>query len=172
MESHKFLSLMVAFVAIAYGLGRLVGAASVPSEPDTVVAEDASASAAAVQNSPAGNVPPVSVEPPASNLAAPAKRPAARPTAKPPVQKPAVAAQPAAKAGGGARQVAAVPPAARPRSVIGELPVEPGMPEDNGEPMADAKPSPLPKAPKGWMTSPARGADDPLVVVIVSSDFQ
>lgn len=46
------------------------------------------------------------------------------------------------------------------------------MPEDNGEPLKAAKPMEMPGAPADWLPAPALGADDPLVVVIVSSDFQ
>ena len=46
------------------------------------------------------------------------------------------------------------------------------MPEDSGEPLKAAKPIALPKAPEGWLPAPALGAEEPLVVVIVSSDFQ
>jgi len=170
MESHKFLSLLVAFVAIAYGLGRLVGAASVAPEPEVVTTADTNPTVNNNTSTGSGNVPSLPVTKPPTNQSQPAPSPA--PQAKAPTQKPAAAAQPAGNTGAGARQIAAVPPPSKPRSVIGELPIEPGMPEDNGEPMEDAKASPLPKAPAGWMTSPARGADDPLVVVIVSSDFQ
>jgi protein-disulfide isomerase len=46
------------------------------------------------------------------------------------------------------------------------------MPEDTGEPLKAAKPFAMAQSPSGWLPAPALGSDDPLVVVIVSSDFQ
>lgn len=149
MKSHSFISLLVACVAIAYGLGMVVGAK-----------DDGSQSGNTLTVEPVALAPSVPVPAPAPVEAA---APVVPVTPEKVVQaepvKPAPVAQPVAPS--------------RPTSpVVSGLPTEAGMPPDDGKPIANAAGFVLPKAPKGWLPSPARGSDDPLVTVIIASDFQ
>ena len=132
-------------MAIAYGLGLIVGAG-----------EKAPASVGVAL------VDPVVVAPPAAEVVAEA------PVAEP---KPVEEAKPEA-APAPAPAPKAVAPARKAAPVVAGLPTEAGMPPDDGKPIENAPGYILPKAPKSWLPSPARGAKDPLVTVLIASDFQ
>ncbi len=145
MKGQTFISLLIAFVAIAYGVGLVVGASSTGGGAILSVANSTlpQVAAEAVVEAPAPVKPVVAPKPAAP--AVPAPKPA------PVVQAPAPS---------------------KPATPPGAFPTEPGMPNDDGKPIENAKGVTLPQAPEGWLTSPARGSDDPLVTVIIASDFQ
>jgi len=150
MKSHSFISMLLACMAIAYGLGLIVGAGE-----------------KAPMGASPGTVQPIVVAPPAAEVAteAPAQPEAPKPKAVVAEAKPA---QPAAPA----PAPKAVAPARKAAPVVAGLPTEAGMPPDDGKPIENAPGYILPKAPKAWLPSPARGAKDPLVTVLIASDFQ
>ena len=146
MKSHSFISILLASMAIAYGLGLIVGAGGETSGSGGPVVESVVVSEPVVESAPAVVAEQKAAPAPAKPVAAPTPAPAPAPKAVAPVVKAA--------------------------PVVAGLPTEAGMPPDDGKPIENAAGYVLPKAPKSWLPSPARGSADPLVTVIVSSDFQ
>ena len=124
VKSHSFLSLIIAAMSIAYGVGMIVGVQpgsapdAVPSVPPVVVAEPAVAPAPAA---PAPAAPEKKVEPPKPEVAKVAPKVVAPPTKAAPV--------------------------------VAGLPTEPGMPPEDGKPIPNAPGYVLPEAPKTWLPS-------------------
>ena len=144
VKSHSFLSLIIAAMSIAYGVGLIVGVEPGSTSDGTTLVE------------------PVVVAKPSVEPVV-----AAKPVVPEPAKKVDTPKPPVAKA---APKV--VPPPTKEAPVVSGLPTEPGMPPEDGKPIPNAPGYVLPEAPKSWLPSPARGAEDPLVTVIIASDFQ
>lgn len=157
MNKSAFWSLWIGVAAIAFGVGRLMGVGSAPADEQAAMAVAAVPANYASETGAAGAA--VAVETAAVNEPAAEVETVAKvetPKAKPPAPKVEEA------------------PIAESVSDFDRSGLD--FPEENGvlmgEPPGQAKGLPLPKSPGGFVPSPARGADDPLVLVYISSDFQ
>ena len=128
MKSHSFLSLIIAAMSIAYGVGLIVGVEPGSTSDGTTLVEPVVVAKPSVE--PAVAAKPVVPEPPRKRSIPP----------KPPVAKvaPKVVAPPTKEA-----------------PVVSGLPTEPGMPPEDGKPIPNAPGYVLPEAPKSWLPSPA-----------------
>ncbi|GMV43241.1 MAG: hypothetical protein AMXMBFR64_49570 [Myxococcales bacterium] len=166
MQTHSLVSALLILGAVGFGLGRLIAVSTGSSE--------APAATSTAPQAVALPQPPPMIAPPSPQAAPQVQAPQAAPQVQAP-QVPAPA-QPAAAAQLGAPpQVAAAqppPPRVEAPPAISAFPKEPGVPDLPAGPLPNAKPHPLPGAPKGWLPSPALGSDEGKVTVVVASDFQ